>query len=134
MKKVLLFLSVLILSIGLSKASSFKLDAASMETKFAAAQEISVDQINFNSLTQNATVADGKSRVVAGLLAICLGGFGAHRFYLGHTTAGLVYCAGTVLVGLSYIVGWVDGIMYLVATDEEFASKYANNDKIFQWL
>ena len=32
----------------------------------------------------------GKSRIVAGILAILLGDFGIHDFYMGNTTAGIV--------------------------------------------
>ncbi|MCM1540092.1 MAG: NINE protein [Blautia sp.] len=69
---------------------------------------------------------DAKSRQVAGLLGIFLGGFGIHNFYLGYTTkavtqlacaiAGcLASCIGIgVLVVLAMIVwGIVEGIMIL---------------------
>ncbi|MDQ0822468.1 hypothetical protein QFZ79_000206 [Arthrobacter sp. V4I6] len=39
-----------------------------------------------------------KSRLVAGLLGIFLGGLGIHRFYLGYTTMGIVQILLTVLV------------------------------------
>ena len=65
----------------------------------------------------------GKSKVVAGVLGILLGGLGVHHFYLGSTTAGLV----TILIcctGLSGILGLVEGILLLVMSDEEFDAKY----------
>jgi TM2 domain-containing membrane protein YozV len=156
MKKVVLFLSVLILSIGLSKASSFKLDAASMETKFAAAQEISVDQISQN-LFHFSTLSNGeKDKVVAGLLGIACGGIGLHRFYMGEKKAGLMYvgalCGMSLIYGaisvlsagigtllypilfIPHLIGVIDGIMYFVASDDEFQQKYMGNDKFIQWL
>jgi TM2 domain-containing membrane protein YozV len=136
MKKVVLFLSVLILSIGLTKASSFKLDAATMETKFSTAQEISIEQLNFMALTQNAHLTGDKSRVKAGLLGIFCGGLGIHRFYLGHKSSGVIYLVVGILSGtsLSGLLGVIDGVLYLVASDEEFQQKYANNDELIQWL
>ncbi len=64
-----------------------------------------------------------KNRLVAGLLAILLGNFGIHHFYLGRTTYGILsilFC-WTAIPG---IIGLVEGIMILVQTDEEFRQKY----------
>jgi TM2 domain-containing membrane protein YozV len=57
-----------------------------------------------------------KSRLVAGLLGIFLGGLGIHRFYLGYTTIGIVQILLTVFVGiftfgLVALWGFVEGIM-----------------------
>lgn len=40
-----------------------------------------------------------KSRVLAGILGIFLGGFGVHRFYLGYTNMGLIQ-VGSMLAGI----------------------------------
>lgn len=67
-----------------------------------------------------------KSRVVAGVLGILLGGFGVHRFYLGHVGIGIIQVlmmtVGAVLTfGLSAIAvgiwGLIEGIMILVGTE-----------------
>ncbi|MFJ1755230.1 TM2 domain-containing protein [Kitasatospora sp. NPDC088134] len=53
-----------------------------------------------------------KSKVVAGLLQIFLGGFGAGRFYTGHTgmaLAQLFTCGGLGVWAL------IDGIIFLVS-------------------
>lgn len=57
-----------------------------------------------------------KSKIVAGLLGIFLGGLGIHRFYLGYTTIGIIQIALTVLLGvftfgLVGLWGVVEGIM-----------------------
>lgn len=55
-----------------------------------------------------------KSKVVAGLLGIFLGGLGIHRFYLGFTTIGIVQILVTLVTcGLGAIWGLVEGILYL---------------------
>lgn len=58
-----------------------------------------------------------KSRLAAGLLGIFLGVFGVHRFYLGHTTIGVVQLVlGFVTFGTSALWGFVEGILILART------------------
>jgi TM2 domain-containing membrane protein YozV len=56
-----------------------------------------------------------KSKVVAGLLGILLGGFGAGRFYTGHTGLAVGQLLVTIFTcGLGHFWGLIDGIMILV--------------------
>ncbi|MBS9532152.1 TM2 domain-containing protein [Mycobacterium sp. M1] len=56
-----------------------------------------------------------KSKIVAGLLQIFLGGFGVGRFYLGYTGIGIAQIAATWLTfGLGAIWPFIDGILMLV--------------------
>jgi TM2 domain-containing membrane protein YozV len=58
-----------------------------------------------------------KSKLVAGLLGIFLGGFGIHRFYLGYTTIGIVQIVVTVCtLGLGALWGFIEGILILVGS------------------
>ena len=65
-----------------------------------------------------------KSKVVAGVLGILLGGLGIHRFYLGYTTIGIIQLAlglgGLLTCGITSIVSWiwglVEGIMILTGS------------------
>lgn len=68
-------------------------------------------------------VVGRKDRVTAAVLAILLGSFGAHRFYLGHIGLGFLYLLffWTWIPG---IVGLIEGIIYLTNSDEEFNAKY----------
>ncbi len=64
-----------------------------------------------------------KDKTSAGILALLLGGFGAHHFYLGNTTAGIL----SILFFWTYIpalVGMIQGIMYLCMGEEEFQRRY----------
>jgi len=71
-------------------------------------------------------------RVVAGVLAIVLGGFGVHKFYLGMTTPGIIMIL-LACTGVSGVIGLVEGILYLTKTDEEFIREYQGaNPK--QWF
>lgn len=64
-----------------------------------------------------------KSKVTAALLAILLGGIGAHKFYLQQIGTGTVYLLFS-WTGIPLIIGVIEGLMYLGMSDESFASKY----------
>jgi TM2 domain-containing membrane protein YozV len=56
-----------------------------------------------------------KSKVIAGVLGITLGGFGAGRFYTGHTgTAVAQLIVSLVTCGLGAFWGVIDGVLLLV--------------------
>lgn len=64
-----------------------------------------------------------KNKLVAGILAILLGGLGVHKFYLGQTGKGIVY----LLLCWTYIpgiLGFIEGIIILCSNDENFQIKY----------
>ena len=65
----------------------------------------------------------GKNKTTAGILAILLGDFGAHKFYLGNPGLGVLYLVfcWTFIPG---IIGIVEGIIYLTSSDQDFALKY----------
>lgn len=65
-----------------------------------------------------------KNKVVAGLLAIFLGGFGIHKFYLGRIGWGVVY----LLFCWTYIpsiIGFFEGLVYLLSNENNFHMKYS---------
>lgn len=56
-----------------------------------------------------------KSKVVAGVLQLFLGGFGAGRFYIGDNSTAIAQLVVTfVTCGIGHIWGIIDGIMILV--------------------
>ena len=71
----------------------------------------------------DSTAKSEKNRTTAALLAIILGGFGVHHFYLGNTGKGLLYLVFCWLY-IPAVVGFVEGIIFLTQSDEEFAKKY----------
>lgn len=82
-----------------------------------------------------------KSHVTAGLLAIFLGCFGIHKFYLGYNAVGFVMLAVTVLGsictfglagGVMMIIGLVEGIIYLMTGQQAFERSYVNGKK--EWF
>jgi TM2 domain len=64
-----------------------------------------------------------KSKIAAFLLAWFLGGFGAHKFYLGRTGWGILYLVFFWTL-IPSIAAFVEGIIYLTMSDEAFAAKY----------
>ncbi|VYU81524.1 NINE protein [Metakosakonia massiliensis] len=64
-----------------------------------------------------------KSRISAALLAFFLGGFGAHKFYLGRVGQGIVYLIFFWTM-IPAIVAFVEFILLLCMSDEDFARKY----------
>jgi TM2 domain-containing membrane protein YozV len=62
-------------------------------------------------------------RTMAALLALLLGGIGAHKFYMGRTKMGILYIL-FVWTLIPAIVGFIEGLVYLTKSDEEFQRKY----------
>ncbi len=66
-----------------------------------------------------------KSKLVAGILAILLGGIGIHKFYLGYPIPGILLIVITlVTLVVGPVIGLIEGIIYLTAKDEEFHRTY----------
>ena len=92
----------------------------------------------------SATANGSKSKVTAGILALLLGGIGVHKFYLGFTGPGLVFLlvntvgwliTWTMLFLPNIVLGvisFVEGIIYLTKSDEEFEQQYVVQKK--QWF
>ena len=71
-----------------------------------------------------------KSRITAALLAFFLGIFGVHEFYLGYNTAGIIQLIlGVVTCGLTGIIAFIEFIIYIVKSDEDFQAIYVDNEK-----
>ncbi|HYC60677.1 MAG TPA: TM2 domain-containing protein [Thermoanaerobaculia bacterium] len=68
-------------------------------------------------------MAGTRSRVAAGILALFLGGIGAHKFYLGQPGLGIVYLL-LVWTFVPAIVAVIEGIVYLCMSDAAFNTKY----------
>ena len=70
------------------------------------------------------------TKLTAGLCGILIGGLGIHKFVLGYTTEGVITIVATILTcGVFGIVPFIEGIMYLVKSDQEFYETYMLNKK-----
>jgi TM2 domain-containing membrane protein YozV len=66
----------------------------------------------------------GKSKVIAAMLAIFLGGFGIHRFYLGQWW-GIFY----VLLCWTFvpsIVAFIEALVFLISSEASWNQKYGH--------
>ena len=83
-----------------------------------------------------------KSHVVAGLLALFLGGWGIHKFYLGYNNEGVILLVSSfvsfvlcfVIIGFIpllaiSIICFVEAIIYLTKSDAEFDELYVRHKK-----
>jgi len=69
-------------------------------------------------------------KVVAGILALLVGSLGIHKFVLGYTTEGIVQIMLSIVTcGIAGIVPFIEGIIYLTKTDEEFYHTYQANKR-----
>lgn len=77
-------------------------------------------------------------RILAGVLAIILGGLGIHKFILGYTKEGIIMLVGTFILGIITcgiaawavgVIGLIEGIIYLTKSDEEFVQTYQVNQR-----
>ncbi|MGG8496302.1 TM2 domain-containing protein [Tenacibaculum sp. TC6] len=81
-------------------------------------------------------------RILAGVLGILLGGLGVHKFVLNYNKEGIILLSITIasfflmclVIGIftiyiPAIIGFVEGIIYLTKTDEEFIQTYQVNYK-----
>jgi TM2 domain-containing membrane protein YozV len=71
------------------------------------------------------TTRTGKSKMAATLLAIFLGGLGVHKFYLGETGMGVVYLI-FFWTFIPSIIGFVEGIIWLTQSNEQWLAKYGD--------
>ena len=84
---------------------------------------------NFAMAAQDWRALGADKKIPAGILGILIGGLGIHKFILGYNTEGLIMLLGTLLTcGFGAIlfgpIGLVEGILYLVKSDEEFVRTY----------
>jgi len=64
-----------------------------------------------------------KSKTTAGLLALFLGGLGAHKFYLGKTGMGVLYLV-FCWTFIPALIALIEAIQLFSMSDSEFAVKY----------
>ena len=64
-------------------------------------------------------------KVLAGILAILIGSLGIHKFILGYTKEGIIQIIISIVTcGIGGIIPFVEGIIYLTKSDEEFYQTY----------
>ena len=120
------------------KVNRVKCPYCGAETNVSYGQEQSNFQEQFRQFGDQASAAvddvfsngpSGKSRGVAGLLALFLGSLGLHYFYMNKTNAGVVFLLATLLscgiLGIiTQIVSIIQGVLFFTSTQQEFEQKW----------
>lgn len=96
------------------KASEFADDAKNTMNDFS------------NSAKETFVAASGENKkIIAGILGILFGYLGIHKFILGYNKEGLIQLAASIITcGFAGIIGFIEGIIYLTKSDEEFYNTY----------
>ena len=91
-----------------------------------------MDVIDENGNTIPKRIEESK-RILAGVLAILLGGLAIHKFVLGYTKTGIIQIILTFATcGFAGLISFIEGITYLTKSDEEFIDTYQTNKK--EWF
>ena len=84
------------------------------------------------------TIEGADKKIAAGICGILLGALGIHKFILGYTTEGIIMLIVGVVVGaftcgtatmIVWVIGVIEGILYLTKSDEEFVETYVTNKR-----
>ena len=88
------------------------------------------------------TSSKENKKLLAGLLALLVGYLGVHKFILGYNKEGFILLGGFVVGLLTYcfiigifiimavaIVPFIEGIIYLTKSDEDFYQTYQENKR-----
>lgn len=73
--------------------------------------------------TPTIVVQNKKSKGIAALLAIFLGGIGIHKFYLDQAGWGIVYLL-FCFTFIPALIGFIEGLNYATMSQEVFDSRY----------
>lgn len=76
--------------------------------------------------------AKENKKLLSGILGILLGWLGIHKFVLGYNTEGIIllilgllgFVTCGITSGISWLIGLIEGIIYLTKTDDEFYATY----------
>jgi len=69
-------------------------------------------------------------KVLAGIMGILFGGLGIHKFILGYSKEGILQIVITfVTCGAGSLIGFIEGIIYLTKSDQEFFQTYQENKR-----
>lgn len=74
---------------------------------------------------QSSSASSDSDQTTAGILALLLGGIGAHKFYQGNTKIGIIYlCFSWTFIPA--ILAFIEGILILMADEQEYEERFAD--------
>jgi TM2 domain-containing membrane protein YozV len=123
-KKIILIVAVIVLQISNVQISqaAFVIKKEITTAQSAPSPSASVAKIkNTESKTTAIKLVEGKKKdkTIAALFAILLGGWGAHRFYMGQNKLGYIRLGLKILSTLLFVVGYAIVAASLSATSTE---------------
>ena len=72
-------------------------------------------------------IPGAEKKILCGILGILLGSLGIHKFILGYTKEGIIQIVVSDLTcGFGGIIGFIEGIIYLTKSDEDFVNTYVD--------
>jgi len=89
-----------------------------------------MSEIEFGANSKNAPQGsyfpkEENKKIVAGVLALVIGSLGIHKFILGYTKEGIIQIIITFITcGIAGIIPFIEGIIYLTKSDEDFYKTY----------
>lgn len=110
-----------------NKASEMAGDAKEAASEFA---DDAKDAANDFKESWNEATANGENKkMICGILAIVIGWTGIHKFMLGYTKEGIIQILLSLACGIGAVIALIEGIMYLMKSDEEFYETYQKGHK-----
>ncbi len=83
------------------------------------------DLKDFKDGANNLIQSKENKKILAGLLALFVGYLGIHKFILGYQKEGIIQIIISVVTcGLGGIIPFIEGIIYLTKSDEDFYKTY----------
>lgn len=112
------------------KAGEFAEDAKEKAKEFAEEAKESASEFAESAKETFEQATGENKKILAGILGILFGGFGIHKFVLGYNKEGLILLIATIVTcGMASIIGFIEGIIYLTKSDEEFYNTYQSGKK-----
>jgi TM2 domain-containing membrane protein YozV len=118
--------------------NEFAEDAKKAANEFGEGAKKTADEFSEGAREAFAQGGAENKKILAGILAIVLGGFGIHKFILGYTKEGIIMLVVTIILGAItcgiaatavWVIGLIEGIIYLTKSDEEFYNTYQAGSK-----
>lgn len=93
--------------------------------KFNSEAEKSANEFATNAKETFGNNNQENKKILAGVLALIIGTLGVHKFILGYNKEGIIQIIATfVTCGIAGIIPFIEGIIYLTKSDEEFYNTY----------
>lgn len=114
-------------------AKEFSEDAKESAKDFSEGAKKTANEFSSGAKEAFSGAGGENKKILAGILAIVIGSLGIHKFILGYQKEGIIMLVVTLVLGAvtcgigasaMWVVGIIEGIIYLTKSDEEFYNTY----------